>query len=438
VRVLGVREGTEAARAGFRADDDLIAVDGRPVHDSLDLAFALGSAEGGSVRCRLARGRDTLEVAVAPSDSGDLGADFADDEHRVCGNHCVFCFVDQLPGGLRRSLYVKDEDFRLSFRYGNYVTLTNLSDSDYERIAEQRLSPLYVSVHATDDAVRRRMLGNPGAPPVLGALRRLSRARVAVHAQVVVCPGVNDGPVLERTLDDLVALRDTVRSVAVVPVGLTAHRGRLTRIEPVAPALAAALVDAVERRQPVLRRERGSAVVFAADELYLLAGRALPPLEAYEDLPQIEDGVGLLRSFEAELTERAALLAGVFERPVSVAVLTGTLAAPFLQGAFLRALRDRAPVSTTVVPVTNTLLGASVTVAGLLPGSDLARSLPRAGAFDLVLLPGEAFNENGLTLDGMTAGEIAGGRRDVVATRDAVAALLDLAASRAAARRDDA
>jgi NifB/MoaA-like Fe-S oxidoreductase len=196
-------------------------------------------------------------------------------------------------------------------------------------------------------------------------------------------------------------------------------------------------VEAVERRQPALLRERGSAVVFAADELYLLSGRELPPLAAYEDLPQIEDGVGMLRSFEADLAERAASLEGAFRRPVSVAVLTGALAAPFLQEAFDRALAGVAPVATSVVPVSNTLLGPSVTVAGLLPGSDLARSLPPPGAFDLVLLPGEALNDDGVTLDGMTADGIARGRGDVVVTRDAIAALLDLAARRAAARRDD-
>jgi len=427
VRVLGVRPGTAAARAGFLADDDLIAVDGRPVHDSLDLAFALGCAESGTVACALARDGAVTEVALPTEGPADLGVDFAPDETRTCGNRCIFCFVDQLPRGLRRSLYVKDEDYRLSFAYGNYITLTNLSPADYARIAEQRLSPLYVSVHATDDAVRRRMLGNPKAPSILASLRRLGDARVEVHAQIVVCPGVNDGAAFERTLDDLLALPSVVRSIAVVPVGLTAHRAGLPDARPVAPALAAALADSVERRQPALRAERGSAVVFAADELYLVAGRELPSFESYEEFPQIENGVGLLRRFEADLAKRAAELRGLVAEPLHLAIVTGTIAAPFIERAVRTALAAAAPVTARVVSVGNSLFGRSVTVAGLLPGRDLVRGVAEAGAADLILVPGEAFNEDGLTLDGMTIADIAAGRTNVSAVHDVVSALLEAA-----------
>jgi len=431
LRVLGVRPDTEAAKAGFRTDDDLIAVDGRPVHDSLDLAFALGCSDDESVRCELVRGGAalTLLLAAGPS-SGDLGIDFAADACRTCANRCVFCFVDQLPRGLRKSLYVKDEDFRLSFSFGNYVTLTNLSDDDYARVEAQRLSPLYVSVHATDDAVRRRMLGNPGAPPILEALGRLRDARIEVHTQIVVCPGINDGPVLDRTLDDLLAMPETVASIAVVPVGLTAHRRGLPRLTPVAPRLAAALVDTVERRQAALRGTRGGgAVVFASDELYLVSGRELPPLASYDDFPQLENGVGLLRRFEADLEDRAAALAGLFARPVRLAIVTAPLAAPFLRETVRRALVAVAPIETRVLAVENTLLGPTVTVAGLIPGRDMARALEDAEPADLVLLPGEAFNEDGLTIDGMTVEEIAAaaGRESVAASHDLVSSLKDLA-----------
>jgi putative radical SAM enzyme (TIGR03279 family) len=440
LRVLGVRPDTEAAKAGFRADDDLIAVDGRPVRDSLDLAFALGCADGETVRCDVVRGGAALAAYLTSGSScGDLGIDFAPDACRSCGNRCVFCFVDQLPRGLRKSLYVKDEDFRLSFSFGNYITLTNLADDDYARIEAQRLTPLYVSVHATDDAVRSRMLGNPDAPPIVASLRRLGKARAQVHAQIVVCPGMNDGPVLERTLDDLLAMPETVLSIAVVPVGLTAHRQGLPRLEPVAPSLAAALVDAVERRQAALRGERGGgAVVFASDELYLLAGRELPPLESYEDFPQLENGVGLLRRFEADLEARAPALEGLFTRAVTLTILTAPLAAPFLRKIVRRALAAAAPIETRVLAVENTLLGPTVTVAGLIPGRDMARALRDAEPADLTLLPGEAFNEDRLTIDGMTVEEIAAaaGRENVAASHDVVSALTDYAGRRSARRTE--
>lgn len=433
MRILGVRPGTEAAKAGFRADDDLIAVDGRPVRDSLDLAFALGCADGERVRCEFVRGGASLATDLtAPPSFDDLGIEFAPDACNTCGNRCVFCFVDQLPRGMRKSLYVKDEDLRLSFSFGNYITLTNLTDDDYARVETQRLSPLYVSVHATDDAVRRRMLGNPNAPPVLTSLRRLAKARAKVHTQVVVCPGINDGPVLERTLDDLLAMPETVLSIAVVPVGLTAHRRGLPPLEPVAPRLAAALVDAVERRQASARAERGGAVVFAADELYLSAGRELPPFASYEDFPQLENGVGLLRWFEADLMAQAPALEGLFARSVRITIVTAPLAAPFLRTTVDRALAGAGPIETRVLAVENTLLGPTVTVAGLIPGRDMARALGDAENADLTLLPGEAFNEDGLTIDGMTVEDIASaaGRDNVAAARDVVSALTDFAGRR--------
>jgi putative radical SAM enzyme (TIGR03279 family) len=439
VRVLGVRPGTEAAKTGFRADDDLIAVDGRPIRDSLDLEFALGCADGESVRCEFVRSgvAGTVDLAIGSS-YDDLGMDFAPDACRTCGNRCVFCFVDQLPRGLRKSLYVKDEDYRLSFSFGNYVTLTNLEDDDYARIEAQRLTPLYVSVHATDDAVRRRMLGNANAPPVLASLRRLGKARIEVHTQVVVCPGMNDGPVLERTLDDLLAMPATVLSVAVVPVGLTAHRQGLPRLEPVTPRLAAALVGTVERRQAALRGERGSAVVFASDELYLVAGRELPPLASYEDFPQLENGVGLLRRFEADLEARAPALAGLFARSLRLTILTAPLAAPFLLEVVGRTLAETAPIETRVLAVENTLLGPSVTVAGLIPGRDMVRTLRDAEPADLALLPGEAFNDDRLTIDGMTVEDIAAaaGRVNVAASHDVVSALTDYAGRRSTRRTE--
>lgn len=425
MKVVAVASGSKADRRGVRAGDELVSVDGRAVRDAVDLAFALGGAEDRAV-VRFERDGSGFEVELPAGAPDDVGIELAPDPVRTCLNRCVFCFVDQLPSGLRSSLYVKDEDYRLSFTFGNYVTLTNVTDADYGRIEEQRLSPLYVSVHATDDDVRRRMLGNPNAPPIMQALRRLVRAGVRVHAQIVVCPGLNDGAVLETTLEDLASLGEATESVAVVPVGLTSHRNGLPPLEPVSAAGAEEILDTVARWQERLRPGRGSAVVFAADELFLLAGRELPPYGHYEDFPQLENGVGLLRRFERAFEESLRALADVGPLALRVTLVTSTLPADFLRATCAPPLTKHG-VALDVVEVENALLGPTVSVAGLLAGADMARALTRAGSSDLTLLPGEAFTAGGLTIDGMTVDEIAGqsGRENVVAAFDVVGAILD-------------
>jgi putative radical SAM enzyme (TIGR03279 family) len=432
MRVERVEPGSEADRAGVEAADRLSQIDGTQIRDAVDVAFVLGMAGSGRVPWEFARGGGHITAHLPADRPADLGITLAPDPSRTCGNRCVFCFVDQLPRGLRRSLYVKDEDYRLSFSHGNYITLTNLSDADYERISEQRLSPLYVSVHATDDAVRRGMLGSDRTPSIMRELRRLAGDRIRLHTQIVLCPGMNDGEVLEQTLGDLHSLGEAVESVAVVPVGLTAHRDGLPSVRPVAAEDAAAALDAIDEWQKRFAAERGEPVVYGSDELYLLAGRELPPYEAYGEFPQIENGVGLLRAFEADLEESAGALAAGFEAPVDVTVVTAKLAAPFLREKIAGALSNVPNLGVRVVSAENELLGPSVTVAGLLSGADMARATRTArsaGRPALVLLPGEAFNEAGLALDGMTVADVAreSGAEHVVATCDLVGAIVEFA-----------
>jgi putative radical SAM enzyme (TIGR03279 family) len=437
VKVRSVEAGSEAETAGVAPGDDLVTIAGMPVRDSLDLAYALGWIEGDADEAafEFVRGGDGFTLTLPPQHPEGLGMELEADVYRTCPNRCVFCFVDQLPGGLRAGLSVKDEDFRLSFAFGNYITLTNLTSADYARIGEQRLSPLYVSVHATDDSVRRRMLGNPDAPAVMDSLRRLRDLGIEVHAQIVVVPGTNDGPVLERSLDDLAAL-ECVRSVAVVPVGLTLHRKGLPEVSPVTPELARRIIDAVEDRQRRLLAARGSRTVFAADELYLAAGRKLPPFESYEDFDQVENGVGLLRAFERDFLERVPDLRGRVDQPLTVDIVTGVSAAPFLRAIVPPGLASVAPIVARVAEAVNDLFGPTVTVAGLLSGADMTAALEGAADADLTLLPGEAFNADGLTVDGMTAAGIAAvsGCGRAVATRDIIEAILNhLAEGRAPA-----
>ena len=428
MRITRVVPGSDADRAGIRSGDELLAVGGESLADALDLTFALAWTDEAEVAFELSRESSSFSVTLPAVGPDELGFEVQEAAIRTCGNSCVFCFVDQLPRGLRTSLYVKDEDFRLSFSYGNYITLTNLSSADYERIAAQRLSPLYVSVHATDDTVRREMLGNEDAPPILESLRRLDRARVRVHAQAVLCPGINDGAVLEQTLTDLFALGELIQSVAVVPVGLTAHREKLTRIEAVSEAGAAGALDVIERWQRRFLAEGRDRIVYAADELYLRAGRALPPRDEYGDLPQLENGVGLLRSFESDLNERADLLGDHLDPPLALTLVTARLAEAFIADAIDKVFGPVDGLTYQVVASDNSLLGPTITVAGLLSGADMIDALKKAPESDVCLLPAAAFNEDGVTLDGMTLDEIAdgAGRENVVATDDIVGSVLDI------------
>jgi len=429
MKVTGVAPGSEAEKAGLRAGDELSAVNGRRVEDSIDLTFTLAWSDDPEAVLELSRGGTPVRAVVPAENPGELGLEVEEAPTRTCGNSCVFCFVDQLPRGLRASLYVKDEDYRLSFSYGNYVTLTNMSDADFERIAEQRLSPLYVSVHATDDAVRRAMLDNDDAPPILESLRRLGDANIRVHAQAVLCPGMNDGEVLERTLRDLFELGEMIESVAIVPVGLTGHRQGLPAIERLSAEAAGRTLDSVARWQELFLADGRSRTVYAADELYLSAGRELPPYGDYGDLPQLENGVGLLRSLESDLNERAGLLGDRIDPPLVVTLVTAMLPAAFLTKALRSALARVDGLTLRVVACDNTLLGSGVTVAGLLPGADMVRGLRGSPDADAFLLPGVAFNENGVTLDDMSLSEIRdrSRRHNLVVSDDIVGSILELA-----------
>jgi putative radical SAM enzyme (TIGR03279 family) len=431
MRVTRVEPGGLAGRAGVKSGDDLRSVGGRELEDDLDLMFALGWLEEAEASFGFERGGEHFAVTLPVARPQELGIELEEPQTRQCGNACVFCFVDQLPRGLRASLYVKDEDYRLSFSYGNYVTLTNLTEDDYERIARLRLSPLYVSVHATDDAVRREMLGVDDAPRILDALSRLAGAGIRVHTQIVLVPGMNDGDVLDRSLRDLSALGKTVESVAVVPVGLTGHRDGLPDIEPVTAEGAGAALAAVAAWQERHLADGRGRTVYAADELYLLAGEELPPYEDYGDLPQLENGVGLLRGFEHELEERTTelrdALREVADRPLRAVLVTGELAAGFIRSTLESTLGNVLGLTVDVVAAPNTLFGSSVTVAGLLSGADMVAALRGSGDAGLFLLPAAAFNTDGLTLDGATLDEIASrsGRGNVVATDDPAGAIVE-------------
>ncbi|MGQ9778902.1 MAG: DUF512 domain-containing protein [Bacillota bacterium] len=401
--IVTVEKGSPAAKAGILPGERLLAVNGRPIRDLIDYHLASGLA--GRLRMTLEGPQGRRTVLVVKEEDEPIGLSFAEavfDGIRRCRNRCVFCFVDQLPKGLRPSLYIKDEDYRLSFLQGNYVTLTPLAEADRARIVRERLSPLYVSVHATDPEVRGRLLGRQGPAPILPLLADLIRAGIRFHAQAVICPGWNDGEVLERTIADLAALWPGVTSLAVVPVGLTVHRQGLTPLRSFTRAEAAALLGRVEEWQKRLGPKLGTRFVFAADEFYLLAEKAIPPAASYEDYPQLENGVGLIRSFEDDF--RAAWRYWKRKmRPGRLRVVTGIAAAGMWDR--LAALTARSGVVLEIVPVENRLFGPSVTVAGLLSARDIIAAL-RGKERLPTFVPRVAVRRGGdFFLDGMSVAE---------------------------------
>jgi putative radical SAM enzyme (TIGR03279 family) len=405
VVVASVGGGSPAAAAGLRAGDRILAIDGHALRDVIDFQFHGGDdrleltveRDGVSATRRITRGpREPLGLELEPPRPSEIS---------TCANKCVFCFIHQLPKGMRKSLYVKDDDFRLSFLHGNYITLTDLDEAALARIVEQRLSPLYVSVHATDPALRHALLGRPrGSAEILPRLERLAKASIRMHAQIVLCPGLNDGPHLERTVRELAPLHPHVVTTAIVPVGLTRHRDRLPALRTLSADEARALVATVDGWQRRYLETLGSRFVFLGDEVYLHAGAPVPEAAEYEDFLVAEDGIGLVRRFEDGFARARAR--GLRSAPArTVTVVSGELYAPRL-ARLLAALPEPA---TQVVAVRNEFFGGTISVAGLLTGQDIQRQLSaRAALGDEVLVPAVAVRDGeGVFLDDMTPGDLA-------------------------------
>jgi putative radical SAM enzyme (TIGR03279 family) len=403
VVVAAVRARTPAADAGLAVGDRIVSINGHAVRDAIDFQFHAAderlslTVERGGARhaLRLVPGTRPIGVTLEAPRPGEIA---------TCANKCVFCFIHQLPKGMRKSLYVKDDDFRLSFLHGNYITLTDLDEAELARIERQRLSPLYVSVHATDPALRWELLGRPRASAeILPRLERLANAGIRMHAQIVLCPDWNDGAQLERTVHELAPLHPQVATTAIVPVGLTAHRERLPSLRTLTDAEARALVDTVHGWQGRLLSRLGTRFVFLGDEVYLQAGARVPEAAAYEGFPVAEDGIGLVRRFEDGFARAS--------RPVRsgssarVTVVSGTLYAPRL-ARLVAALPD---VRASVVAVPNRHFGGSVSVAGLLTGGDIQRHLAKLDDLgDAVLVPAVAVRDgDGVFLDDVTPADLA-------------------------------
>lgn len=360
-----------AEEAGLTSGDALLKIDGRPVVDIFDYRFGL--AGGDTVTLLIEKRDGSLEELVLEDvDEEELGIVFERpliDRPRACKNRCVFCFIDQLPRGMRKPVYFKDDDYRLSFLYGNYVTLTNMTDADLEKVIRMRLSPINISVHTTNPDLRVRMLQNPSADKILPRMQRFYDAKLPMNAQIVLCPDWNDKAELDRTLGDLGRFFPHLQSISVVPVGLTAYREALTPMRPFTSGECAGVLEQIRAWQERFLSECGSRLVYPADEFYVQCGQEPPGCEAYEDFPQIENGVGMIASFREEfLSALAEQRKPLRFMPCTIA--TGACAAPMFHSLFTP-LTD----AVNIAAIPNRFFGGKVTVSGLLTGSDLIAEL---------------------------------------------------------------
>lgn len=394
-----------AHRAGLVPGDVIASAEGQPLRDIIDWQW-LSEGDSVDLEVRASGSQDLRAVTLRRQPAERWGIDFADavfDGLRTCRNNCAFCFMTQLPRGLRPSLYLRDDDYRLSFLQGNFITLTNLSDADVDRIAEQNLSPLYVSLHAVDPDVRETLVC-AREDRALERFDELVEAGIDLHAQIVLVPGVNDGSVLERTLTWL-AEREGVLSVGVVPLGYTSHQTRFTGSFQNGSA-AKSVIAQVRRWQHAFRKRDGVSWVYLADEFYLSAGIEVPAGECYDGFPQYENGIGLVRSFLDDASTLREQLADACERldGAVVTIVTGTLFAPVLERV-LAQVDARARVQ--VLGVQNRFFGGNVSVTGLLTGKDVLPALSDRASGTVVLISDSMMNADGVTLDDMTAGELA-------------------------------
>ncbi len=407
-RIASVERGGLGDELGLRRGDELIMINGEKLIDLIDYQ-QLMSCEELVLTVRDSSGELT-EIECDKELDEQLGVEFEDDllgPVRLCANKCKFCFVDQLPRGMRDTLYVRDDDWRMSLMMGNYVTLTNVSDRELERIIRRHASPLYISVHASDGAERASLMGQPRAARLMEQLNKLRAGGISFHGQVVLCPGLNDGEVLERTVRDMAALYPCCMTLALVPVGLTGHRAGLCDIKLYDAQGAAQVLDQVAAWQAEFRRTLGTALVFAADEFYVLAGRDVPPEDEYEDYPQIDNGVGLIRQ-QREGFERAYgefMSSGRAARARRVMIVTGESARGEMER--LTGAHPLPGVDVCVRAVKNEFFGGGVTVAGLLTGGDIILQIGRADA-DEVLITRSMLRDGGdVLLDGVTLDELA-------------------------------
>ena len=387
VKISGVERHSPAAKAGLQVGETLLQIDSNEIEDVLDYRFYM-TAERLTLLVQSPDG-EKRRVRIRKGEYEDLGLDFETylmDEQRSCRNKCVFCFIDQMPPGMRETLYFKDDDARMSFLYGNYITLTNLSEHDIERTIRMKISPINISVHTTNPELRCRMMNNRFAGKALDIMQRLANAGIAMNAQLVLCPGLNDGEELKRSLRDLLKLAPTLKTISCVPVGLTKYRDNLYPLRPYTKDEAAATIDLIDSFGDQALEAFGDRICYVSDEFYLLAGRKLPAPAFYGDFNQLENGVGML-TLQRQQFEMALEDFEPDDKPRSLSVVTGLAAAPQIKELVSLAEKRWPGLHCTVYPVVNDFFGHNITVAGLITGRDMIAQLKGKDLGERLLFP---------------------------------------------------
>ncbi|MBO5682793.1 MAG: DUF512 domain-containing protein [Clostridia bacterium] len=409
VRITDVAEGSRAKKAGILPEDILVSINGREINDVLDYRFYLAEEK---IRVSVLRDGKQLEFKIKKKEYDDIGLDFETplmDKKHSCENKCVFCFIDQLPKGLRESLYFKDDDSRLSFLHGNYITLTNLTDRDIDRIIEMHISPVNVSVHTTNPELRVKMMKNKRSGEVLKYLDKLAAAGIKLCAQIVLCKGLNDKEELDRTMSDLEKLYPALQSTSIVPAGLTKFRDGLYPLESFTPEECAEVIDQVVSFGDKCLQKHGTRLFYPADELYIKSGRELPADSFYEEYSQIENGVGMLTELGVEIdVELEFADEYAYSAPRVVSVATGYASYKHIS-AYCRTIEEKFDgVKINVYPIRNDFFGEEITVSGLLTATDMEAQLKGKMLGDALLIPSATLRAEGdLFLDGKTPDDLA-------------------------------
>jgi len=396
LEIVEVHPNGIAHELGIKSGDFVVKINSETVNDQLDYRFF--SAEE-YLELLIQRGNEQILFEIDKEYQEDIGIELQEMKMKSCGNNCVFCFVYQNPEGMRKALYFKDEDYRFSFLYGHYVTLTTVNQKELERIVNQQLSPLYISVHSTEEETRKKLLGIKKDDRLLEKIEFLVKGGIELHTQIVLCPGINDGNIFEKTVEDLKQFYPGVKSIAVVPVGLTKHRTNLFDLRLHTTDELLNMIDYTNEYRKKLAKQLGSSFIYLADEFYIKAGKSFPDANYYDDFYQIENGVGEFRDLINNFENIANDLPDAIKESIDISWVTGTLAAESLEKLILSKLYKITNLNIKVFPITNKFYGENITVSGLLTGQDIFEQLKNKKLGDFVFLPPKVLNAEGLFLD---------------------------------------
>jgi putative radical SAM enzyme (TIGR03279 family) len=397
IEIIKIIPGSMAESAGMKTGDQIVQINGKNINDPLDFSFYIADRR---IEVLVNRNDSYILFDLEKDDHEDLGCEFREMKIKSCSNHCIFCFVHQNPKGLRRTLYLKDEDYRFSFLYGNYVTLTNIKETELQRIVDQRLSPLYISVHATDVECRKKLLGINFDDQLLEKMEYLVKRGIELHTQIVICPGINDGDILIKSVKDLSRFYPGVKSVAIVPVGLTKFREKLIPLRLLMDREWKEMIKITDNLRKEYKKMLGTGFIYLADEFFLQANLSIPAGKYYDDFYQLENGVGELRYTIDNFNSDFKKLPGSLTEPYQITWVTGTLAASSIDRFIISKLNLIKGLNINMMVIENDFYGPSVSVSGLLVGYDIYHQLKGKVLGNLVLLPPRVVNDDNLFLDG--------------------------------------